>query len=140
MIFQAHMKFSTKIFSIFLLLIVGIFFFFRLLFLFIYPDSFSNLGMNDTLFALVDGARFDLSIILTFLGLPLFLLNIPIEKKWWFKTWSIVLIIEIFVNILLLTSDLIYFGYVRRHLGNELWLIYNDLYSIINLVYREYLF
>lgn len=113
---------------------MGLFFLFRLLFLLIYPGSFASLGSTDIIIAFLDGIRFDLSIVLTFAGLPLFMLNVPVGRKWWIKWWSVVLIIGLYAAVILLTSDLIYFGYVRRHVGNELMLMFNDFGFLLNYI------
>ena len=72
---MSRIAFSFKIVLFFALL----FFVFRAVFLLTYLDFFSDLSFSQVLYSFVDGARFDLSVALTFAALPLLLIALPIR-------------------------------------------------------------
>ena len=69
---------------------------------------------------------------------PIFILILlPIKARIWLKTWVFVLCAEFILTATILTSNLIYFGYVKRHLGEELLSIVNDFDYIVGFALGE---
>jgi phosphoglycerol transferase MdoB-like AlkP superfamily enzyme len=107
---------------------------FRLGLLYIYPENFSNLTIIQCLSALIEGMRFDLSITLTFIGIPLLFLALPFKfaaHKNWRTIFNIPIFIVFFGFLLLSIADLLYFAHVNRHIGSELLPILQDNTFII---------
>jgi len=96
------------------------------LFLF-YRESFRSLSIGDTAVAFLDGARFDLSIIMLVVGVPLLLLLLPVARRWWFVAWSVAAAVLAVLLAVLLTADFIYFGQAGRHVGQELRSCWGDV-------------
>ncbi len=112
--------FFLRLFSVFLLL----FFSLRLAFLWVYPDTFSDLSLGDVFYAMLKGAWFmDSSITMVFLGIPFLLAYLPL--KWFVSHWYLRLIswyafVLLFAFAFIAIGDLLYFGMVHRHTGHEL--------------------
>ena len=108
---------------------------FRIGLLCIYPANFTDLNYLQLILALIYGIRFDLSITLTFIGLPLLMLALPF-KFVAHKNWRTIFNIPIFIIFsgfaLFSIADLIYFPQVNRHIGNELLPILQDSEFIIS--------
>ena len=84
---------------------------------------FIDLDALTTMKAFVSGVRFDLAASLMFLGPPLLCLLLLPRLAWLFDT------IFVFVAaalVLLQSGDIVYFGYVGRHLADELTHLGND--------------
>jgi phosphoglycerol transferase MdoB-like AlkP superfamily enzyme len=109
-----------------LLLSVAIFSFFRLLVYISYHKMFAALPFGATLFAFVNGVRFDLSTIALFAGLPLLMILLPIPWKLWHKLWALLFGFVCALMSFLLVSDLVYFSFIKRHLGRELLQVTED--------------
>ncbi|HJV91794.1 MAG TPA: LTA synthase family protein [Holophagaceae bacterium] len=96
--------------------------------------------------AFLRGLRFDLSIILTLWALPMTLLVVPIpdlpmfdgEVGPWSVGWLVAMLIVFAAMLLLLVSDLFYFGDVQRHLGSELTLLWEDRAEILGMIRGGY--
>jgi len=101
-------------------------------------DYFSDLSLSQVLIAFIDGIRFDLSIILTFTGLPLFLINLPIKSKIWLKVWAIIVTMIFIAMLLILVGDVFYFDVVDRHLGDDLLLALDDTDFIWSFAINQY--
>ena len=110
----------------------------RLILYISYQDYFSSLAFSQVLISLLDGMRFDLSIILTFLGLPLFMINLPINKKLWLKIWTVIASIIFITMFLILAGDVFYFDVVDRHLGDDLLLALDDADFIWSFAISQY--
>ncbi|MDX8387920.1 MAG: hypothetical protein R8M46_05235, partial [Ghiorsea sp.] len=103
---------------------VFLFFVLRLAFLWVYPEDFSSLSLNQIIYAMLKGAWFmDSSITMVFLGIPFLFAYLPI--KWFvsrcylnFLSWYVFIVFFVFA--LISIGDLIYFGMVHRHTGHEL--------------------
>jgi len=133
------LDFRLRLSLLLLALGLGTFLTARLFLLFIYRDIFSPLNFRQFLMAFVDGLRFDLCTFATFLGMPLFMINLPILRKSWYRFWSLLLLIELFIIACILTIDIVFFGYVKRHIGAEAVLIMNDIDYLLTHIYEQYL-
>ena len=106
-----------------------------------YARNFGSLTAGERLFAFLDGFRFDLSIVLSVAGLPLLLLALPFsfaarrgwQRGWGWAAWAVFVFFSLSI-----TGDLVYFGYVNRHVGPEVKIMEEDLDQSLELVVREY--
>ena len=108
------------------LLLFGIF---RALLLWLYPAQFDDLGLREVALAFVHGVRFDASILAVVFIVPLLLMNFPlrvVQRPGWFNFFAWLLYVLTLIMLGILVSDLIYFGFISRHLGNEIMLLGDD--------------
>ncbi len=126
-------------------LIIGVFlalfFIGRLALFIIYNNNFSELSLNQILFGFIHGIRFDASIIITFIGIPLLFMCLP--HRWaasriWqgLILWFAYLVLIGFT--FLMIGDLIYFGFVQRHAGPEITLITGDMELMLDMLLNEH--
>jgi phosphoglycerol transferase MdoB-like AlkP superfamily enzyme len=111
---------------------------FRIVLYFAHYGYFRHMGLGLAALSFLDGLRFDLSILLTFISLPLFLMNLPVRSKWWMKILTVIAVIELLAMFLLLSGDLVYFGIVKRHIGDDLMLATNDMGFIIDYAIKQF--
>ncbi len=90
--------------------------------------------------AFLDGVRFDLCTFATLFSIPIFFINLPVFYKKWFYFWGTIFLLELFAGIGILAGDLVFFGFVKRHLASELILASNDVNYIVNYALHHYLF
>lgn len=94
----------------------------RLAVLLLHGDEFSALTAGDVFRALGRGLRYDAAAIFPVLGLPLFLLMLPVPAAWsarWRQVWGWSCGALFAVILLVLVVDVVYFGVVHRHAGLE---------------------
>ncbi|NOR57870.1 MAG: sulfatase-like hydrolase/transferase [Sulfurimonas sp.] len=127
---------SAVIFSILLFTIIRLFFYIS------YLDYFADLTFIETLKSFFMGIRVDVALIFTFTSLIWLVLLLPfkfttnkIYRSLLGVLWGIILGAIVFFNI----GDILYFGFVNRHLNNELSLIGNDVGILIDMVIDFYL-
>ncbi len=99
------------------------FFLARMALLLLYPKQFASLGSFQVIKAFIEGMRFDLASITVFFSIPLLLVALPFNifrnRIWqWIWTWVIFLILLMMTGVL--TGDIVYFDYVKRHTAHEL--------------------
>jgi len=119
-----------------------VFTFARLMLFLAYFSVFSDLSIAETLDAFLGGLRFDLSITLTFLGLPLVMMNLPFkfaEQFRWHAAWAWVIYAGVVLFSFVLVADVIYFDFVKRHVADEVLMVSNDLDATATLMVGEYL-
>lgn len=133
---MSRITFTLKIVLFFALF----FFFFRAVFLLSYMDFFADLSFGQVLFAFADGMRFDLSIALTFAAFPLLFIALPsrLVGRTWVRFWTFVILVLSLVYAAVLTGDIIYFDYVKRHISNELLLVLDDVSFLEDMLFEEY--
>ncbi len=120
------------------LLVFGLF---RVLLLWIYPEQFDGLALPAVALAFVYGMRFDASTIVVVFIVPLLLMNLPLrfaQRAGWFNLFAWLLYGMMLVMVGVLVSDLIYFGFVSRHLGNEIMLLRNDGGFVFDMAFGSY--
>ena len=120
------------------LLVFGIF---RGLLLWIYPEQFDGLTLHEVALAFIHGMRFDASTIVVVFIVPLLLMNLPFafaQRAGWFNFFAWLLYGLTLVMAGVLVSDLIYFGFVSRHLGNEIMLLENDGGFVLDMALGSY--
>lgn len=123
-------------FSIFLFLF-GIV---RIVLLFIfYHGLFADLTVFQIFYALIDGVRFDACATATLSGVCALCFLIPLANKTYYKvmTWLItgLWILALWASV----GDMIYFSFVKRHTGSELWLAIYDVDLLVSLVRSRYI-
>jgi len=137
------MTFTTKYRQVFTALALSFILLFgvRLFFYFTYLDYFSALTLNETLASFFMGLRVDIMIIFTFTSLLWIALLLPFEFVY-NKTyrvvlgslWGIFIAGVVFFNI----GDALYFGFVNRHLSDELKIIGNDVGILVDMAKDYY--
>ena len=86
----------------------------------IYQHDFRDLSGLEVVQAFLRGLQFDLSIILVVTGLPLLLMLLPwrfAQNRRWQGLYIWISFGLLMGFLLLLSADLIYFGFVHRHAG-----------------------
>ncbi len=120
---------------IFLAVLLVAFFTYRLMLYGLYYKYFAGLGFAEVVSAFFNGIRFDLSITIVLFSLPLLLMNIPLrflDKGPWFSYGSWLLFALSVAICTFLAVDLIYFGYVKRHIAGELLQLGNDTDMLVH--------
>lgn len=128
-------------------ILLGIFIFpatlIRLALLKFYTDDFGQLSLEQIMFAMGVGLRFDISMAAFFIGIPLLFLLFPFRwahHKYWQRFWLGYIFLAWILFIFLMIIDAIYFGQVHRHVGAEINTLNNDLGSLFALAFTNYLF
>ena len=106
-----------------------------------YRDTFSTISGGKLAFSIIDGVRFDLSILLTAFLVMLFFFNFPLRfanARIWQRIWGWGMYVILILLALLLAGDVIYFGDVKRHMTSELLVIGNDAGFIFELALSSY--
>ena len=113
----------------FFLIFVLVFQIFRIAIYYSYRDLFNNLDFLKLTESLFLGLRFDLSSTSILLFIPIVLLIFPlrITGHLFFRRFvASVIYLELVAMIIFLTSDYMYFSFVKRHITNELLFLLND--------------
>ncbi|MBN2144410.1 MAG: sulfatase-like hydrolase/transferase [Candidatus Aureabacteria bacterium] len=123
---------------LFLFIALSVLFFFRIALLLMYHDSFFPYPVSSLLFCFLNGFRFDLSIILTFAALPLLLMTQPVkpDKGLLLGGWFMYFLVLLGTG--LLFADLVYFDFVKRHVGREFTALKNDWGFIFHALFQSY--
>ncbi len=128
------MSIFIKIFY-YLIIGIGIFLIARIGIFLVHYQNFSSLSLSNVILAFLYGFRFDLASLLVFSGIPLLLMALPFHwctSKWWHVTLSSIVFFVFVLEGTLLIGDVIYFGYVKRHLTNELLFLGKDIKYLIS--------
>lgn len=128
-----QLRFKSAIFFIFMFF--ALFSFARLLLLCFNYSFFDKLSFGQTALAFLSGLRFDFAAIAIFVLPLVFMLSLPVRSIKWLKFWSFLLSAEFVLFGALLSADLIYFGYVKRHMGEELLSLGNDFSFIVGYAF-----
>jgi len=107
----------------------------------VYPDDFSGLSFRQVLLAFLVGFRFDISIAVMMIGIPVLLMLLPFRwshHRYWQYAWGAFIFVAWILFILLMVMDTIYFGQVHRHIGSEVNTLSNDVGSIVSIAVMEY--
>lgn len=106
-----------------------------------YHDDFSGLSALQVLAAFCVGLRFDFSMAVLVIGIPLLLLLLPF--RWshhplWQRLWGWLVYLALLVFICMMVIDAIYFGYVHRHVGSEINTLSADMDSMVSIAFSQY--
>jgi len=124
-----------------LLLLLGIYFICRVIFLAYNYDSFSNSSLNDLLIAFVAGVKFDLSAIvyINMLYILLFLPSIFFRpNRSYDKFLTFVFILSNCAGILFNIIDIEYFRFQKKRTGFELFSGENDIWKMLPSYIADY--
>lgn len=131
--FDFRLKASFTVVAAFLLL----FFAFRLALFAFYHNAFANLSFVGVLTAFINGFRFDFAVIATFIMPCILLFNIPVNHKLWHKFWLSLCVFIFFAFFLVLAADFVYFGYVSKHITEEIITLTSDTAFLIKYAFRQ---
>ena len=101
----------------------------------VHYQNFSSLSISQVLLGFFYGLRFDLASLMVFSGIPLLLMTLPFRwctSQWWHIALSILVFFIFVLEGTMLIGDIIYFGYVKRHLTNELLFLGKDIKYLIS--------
>ncbi len=107
-----------------------------------YDAHFSALPWPTIALALLEGVRFDASVLATFVGLPLLLLLSPVPRSWrtpWQASWLWLVRAVGAAMICLLAADVLYYGYVKRHMFDEIIQVSADLSFVFDMAFQGFL-
>ncbi len=114
----------------------------RLALYLVHHRDFSSLSAGTVLLAFLRGLRFDASMICMVIAAPVFLLLLPFrwaQSRWWQGIWSWVSFAALVLFAFVLTADIIYFGFIHRHVGPEIACVDDSIEQVWALVTRDYL-
>lgn len=124
-----------------LLLLLGIYFICRVIFLAYNFDSFSNSSSTDLLLAFLSGMVFDLSAIV-YINLLYILMYIPTLFTWPNRTYdkilTFVFIVTNFAGILFNIIDIEYFRFQKKRTGFELFSGENEIWQLLPSYIKDY--
>lgn len=105
-------------------------------------EIFSVLSPAMTAQAFINGLRFDASIILRIIAIPLLLMWLPLrflDRRVWFDGFAWLLYLSGLAFLLMLIGDIIYFENVSRHVSYELLELRNDLNFVFAFALKSHL-
>ena len=106
-----------------------------------YPADFQGLSAAQVATAFLVGLRFDVSMAVVMIGLPLILVLLPFgwsQHRYWQRGWQWVIYLAWLLFIFMMVGDTLYFGNVHRHVGSEINILANDMDSMVGVVLRQY--
>lgn len=107
----------------------------------IHLDDFHALNIGQISLAFLVGLRFDISIAVMMIGIPVLLMLLPFRwshHRYWQYAWGAFIFVAWILFILLMVIDTIYFGQVHRHIGSEVNTLSNDVGSMVSIALMEY--
>lgn len=110
----------------------------RLLCVIIYPGIFSTLDVGETIQAFGLGLRFDLSMLALIGGGCLLLINLPLTHLKYRRFVCLLCTLVSGFYALGLVADLVYFRYVSRHIGPDIYNFFLATRSVIGVALRSY--
>jgi phosphoglycerol transferase MdoB-like AlkP superfamily enzyme len=137
------MKFTSKYTQVLSALVISLLLLFavRVFFYLTYQDYFSTLTLSETLASFLMGFRIDIMIIFTFTALLWIALLLPFRfvydkryRSFIGVLWGLFIGGVVFFNI----GDSLYFGFVNRHLSDELKVIGNDVGILVDMAKDYY--
>jgi phosphoglycerol transferase MdoB-like AlkP superfamily enzyme len=115
---------------------------FRVALYVVYRDYFGQLSLGQIALAFLHGVRFDAAIIAIFFSIPLLLLNLPVRftaSRVWQLPFAVILWAFTVAMGVVLAADVVYFGYVNRHIAAELFAIGQDMGAMLHIAFSSYL-
>ncbi|MDR0453624.1 MAG: sulfatase-like hydrolase/transferase [Deferribacteraceae bacterium] len=106
----------------------------RLCMYIVYYDFFSALSFTGLLNSFIQGARFDAAVLFIALFPILLMFLLPVKSAVWKHLWMWAAFALFLCCGFFLASDVVYFGYVNRHLANEIYTLGNDLDFVFAIV------
>src|SRR3989344_2039453 len=122
-------------------LTLALFSLFRLALYVVYRNYFGQLSVGQIAAAFAHGVRFDAAVIAVFFLIPMLLLNLPLRftagRAWQLPFAAILWAIAVAMGVVL-AADVVYFGYVNRHIAAELFAIGQDLGAMFHIAFTSY--
>lgn len=118
-----------------------VFFLARIGLFLVYLHDFHDLTGPEVFQAFMRGLRFDLSIIVVVTGIPLLLMLLPwrfAHSRAWQGLYIWVNFVLLMGFLLLLSADLVYFGFVHRHAGPEINALGGDRELLLDMALGSY--
>ncbi|HNV58698.1 MAG TPA: hypothetical protein PKH72_03515, partial [Rhodoferax sp.] len=106
-----------------------------------YPADFQGLSAAQVVSAFLVGLRFDVSMAIVMIGLPLILVLLPFgwsHHRYWQRGWQWIIYLTLVLFVFMMVGDAIYFGNVHRHVGSEVNILANDMDSMVGVALRQY--
>jgi phosphoglycerol transferase MdoB-like AlkP superfamily enzyme len=113
----------------------------RLALYLLYLEDFQGIGFWEVLSAFVVGLRFDLSVTIIGIFLPLIMMLLPFRWShhvYWQRFWGWLVYVVLLLLALMLAGDTIYFGVVHRHIGSEIGAMSSDFAPMLALAFGQY--
>lgn len=114
----------------------------RVALLIVNRSDFSSLSASQVAGSFFRGLHFDTSIIFMILGLPFLCMILPFgwaRGRLWQGIWGWFCFAALMVFILALAGDVIYFGYVHRHVGPEVTYVREIVDQVAFSAIKDYL-
>lgn len=115
----------------------------RIFFYISYYEYFSSLTLSETLLSFFMGLRVDIAIIFTLTSLIWLALLVPLKFTFYKPyriflgiVWAVLVASVLFFNI----GDVLYFGFVNRHLSDELNVIGNDVGILFSMAMDYFMY
>ena len=122
-------KFILREVTVFFLIYILVFQFFRIGIFCSYSDLFDDIDIYEFVKILYLGLRFDLSSISILLFIPIIILIFPLKittNLFFRRTLTSFIFLELLAVVIFLASDFFYFSFVKRHITNEINFLFND--------------
>lgn len=106
-----------------------------------YHDDFSGLTATQVLASFLVGLRFDFSMAVLVIGIPLLLMLLPFRWShhvFWQRLWGWYVYVALLAFVFMLVVDAVYFGYVHRHVGSEINTLAADMDSMVSIAFSQY--
>lgn len=113
----------------------------RLVLYFTYGDDFQSLSVGQVMTSLLVGLRFDVSMAVMLVGIPILFLLLPFRwshHRYVQRLWGGFIYCAWLIFIALMIADTLYFGNVHRHIGSEVHTMSNDVNSMIGIALSQY--
>jgi hypothetical protein len=138
--YQNDISLKIKISLFFVLLMLAIFAFLRVLFCIEYGAFFAEIGFAEKIKYFIFGMRFDMASIGIFLGYFIVLMFLPVGagQKIIIKILVLCMTVSVFCQTLLLFGDFFYFIEAKRHMSEELLLAWKERDFIISYALHNY--
>ncbi len=122
-------------------LALALFSLFRVALFVVYRDYFGQLSAGRIAWAFLHGVRFDAAVTAMFFLVPLLLLNLPLRftasRAWQLPLAAVLWAITVVMGVVL-AADVVYFGYVNRHIAGELLAIGQDMGAMFHIAFTGY--
>ncbi len=103
-----------------------------------YHDVFAELTGGQLGSAFLDGLRFDGCAAASLIGIFAMTFLLPLTQKTYYKVLVYLTALMGCVTLWASVGDLIYFSFVKRHTGSELWMAIYDVDLLVSLVRSQY--
>ena len=113
----------------------------RLALFLVYHEDFQRMDVMQIMTAFFAGLRFDVSVVIEGVFLPLLLMLLPFRWShhvYWQRLWGWFVYVVLLLLVFMLAADAIYFGVVHRHIGSEIGAMSSDIEPMVALAFGQY--